>query len=59
MSACRGSAVGRFRKGEEPCVAVVRRTEAKVTPTEVVEIAGVRAGGHWFLSGLQALLGLH
>lgn len=43
VSVCRGSAVGKFRKGEEPCVAVVRHTEARVTHNEVVEIAGGRA----------------
>lgn len=36
-------------QGEKPCVAVVRCTEAKVTPSEVAETAGVRAGGRWFL----------
>ena len=38
ISVCRGSAVGKFRKREKPCVAVVRRTEARVTHDEVVEI---------------------
>lgn len=60
ISVCRGSAVGKFRKGEKPCVAVVRRTEVRVTHDEVVEIQQ-----EWehevtvSCSGLQALLGLY